>query len=322
MCRAHCHRRNTGARSYSKHFEERARSFPAQRLGGSGPHNVREHSGPRGSFSSAGNPRSHRALAARATCAGIRSRTSADARFCRQPPSRFAQPLLQASSIRRPRPLSMAHPDRSPLRPSPCPKRRSTVPPRIPPRPPNKRQQLNPAAAAAAFEFVNRATARFILRSRFVGSKASGQLYLGAFAVEVAIEFVAAVPRSGTGILAVGFRCALCAPVSASTALNPSAFLFARLYLCSSAFICGDFELRSRTITSPRNPLPLLHHQSQKVIQSLRLPIQSCRQRQSISPRRRSSIRSLRQTIAASRRPQRHQQQRRKRQSHAPVPAE
>jgi hypothetical protein len=73
---------------------------------------------------------------------------------------------------------------------------------------------------------------------------ASGQLYLGAFAVEVAIEFVAAVPRSGTGILAVGFRCALCAPVSASTALNPSAFLFARLYLC--AFIC--VHLRSSVV--------------------------------------------------------------------------
>src|SRR5271154_4577985 len=67
----------------------------------------------------------------------------------------------------------------------------------------------------------------------------------------------------------------------------------------------------------------LFHHERQKIIQSLRRPsIQRSRQRQTISPRRRSSIRPLRQTIAAGRPSQRHQQQSRKRQSHSPVPPE
>jgi len=121
-------------------------------------------------------------------------------------------------------------------------------------------------------------------------------------------------------VAAVGFLCALSAPTPASSASSLFAFLFARLhhflYQCSSAFICGAFELRTHT-TIPR----LFHNERQKVIQSGRLPIQSRRQRQSISPRRRSSIRPRRQTIA-SRRSQRHQQQSRKRQSHPPLPPE
>jgi len=64
-------------------------------------------------------------------------------------------------------------------------------------------------------------------------------------AVEFDFDFVAAVPRSGTGIFAVRLLCVLSAPISAHSAFNLSAFLFARLhqcrYQCSSGFISGDF---------------------------------------------------------------------------------
>src|SRR5271170_7253529 len=59
------------------------------------------------------------------------------------------------------------------------------------------------------------------------------------------------------GILASasGFLRALCAPISASSALNPSSS--SRFYLCLSAFICGAFDVPLPTIGAHAN-LPKL----------------------------------------------------------------
>ena len=81
-------------------------------------------------------------VARRAAIAGIRSGAPEVARLRRQHPGRFAQPLLQAPGPRRPRPLSMAAHDRSPLRPPPRANRRSNRQRRIPARQTSERPRV------------------------------------------------------------------------------------------------------------------------------------------------------------------------------------
>ena len=61
---------------------------------------------------------------------------------------------------------------------------------------------------AIAFEFVNLATARFILRSRCAGSKGSGHLQVGAFDLPQPIHFAVSparfVSHQNLGILQIG----------------------------------------------------------------------------------------------------------------------